>query len=1246
MANQDISYKALRDVLELIAKMRSQDVNDRVGVTTGIANLFGPVNITPREMAKNKLDYELSLGKDEQEIRSLAGKLSPELGPLYNQAVDEYAKAGEFEARKRLSPDDNKSWFSRTMDVLSRGTYTSANIADEIVNKGNWDVTDWFKEAGKGLTGKDKTTYEDITGNKLLGFLGDVLLDPTTYIGVGAVSGAVKGATKGVKTVTEGQKVVDKVSDSLKIADDEVEMLRGTGVSDDVVKHIDDGRAKVGTVSDRIAQVGKHREKRSFQIRALNEAVQQRELVDRLSRLTEYKPHISNLNDHIRIKNNTRDQLWKSIQPEVQNLITLIKNNPQASRVFKKTYGVNYEQATKKMIEEVYAVRKGTKKLEDTKYYHLMNYMPVHGMAPDDIVLFKLFTDDIVSKLHNQVGSDIFDNVGGTFRHHVDASDLSHLDVQQAQEFSEASQDIDKLIGFISGNKAKNPKGKTEIQHADDLRDTVEEFSGINPEFKEFLESITEKQAIGRSDDFNEINGALKDIYHKYYGPKIGTKVIPLIKSKDGDIWSKMEKIADKSRFGAVFDAMDKWGRSLRSVSPAVAHLRDISTANAEQLSIVSGNKVKQAYNSMSRSADRKSNKDFWETGRNEGNLIEEAVFNLTKHYLNQPAIVRGVTMSPGRTTFNDAFYRSIEGINQNLNRTMRLSNDQMKALKGRLDKEVKEGKRINSRNNVYDDITKIKQMKILREAYKGSGLQTTHKTMSSLVNTMNMAATQHMHRNAFVEGLKGLGVTRKDAKGFRKLEPKDFSNTNVGSGIGDRLGDLKFNEDDIPGIVKGLDFMFSDPSAKTKVVEKLLDIQRNWKILVTAFNLPGYYINNSLGDLVMNTMNDVGPVSYAKATKLLSGIGKLYKDPDFVSKIDNAKTFEENLRLYAPDYVNQVVFRAGGQDVTVMDLIENYVKSGLGATQSLEEIIKKGGIGKNAPKGAGRAVEGILGLSNKRDNYFRMANYIHSVQRNLKQGKSLPDAFSEGAQDVRKYNFDFTDFTPTERKNMTAIIPFYRYMRKSIPLTIKVMMQNPGRLKDFYLMQEMMGSDVQDPVIPSFLKSGMHTPIGEFAGDTAYFRYPNPMIDTLAMIEGRRQGFSKLLNVPENIANDLTPGLEIPYQLLYGKSIEGVPVDSWKDYLGNLGLPGKVASAAIPESKIKTQLEKSKYVNEPAPGFELNPLLAMFGLPPKITYNTSQTQASELKRQISAAKKEGRERIGYKSKGEIYKESYPWLSG
>src|SRR5690242_13103700 len=111
--------------------------------------------------------------------------------------------------------DTNQGIGSRILDILSRGTYASANAAKAVVGNFQGEDNNAVGAAFKGLAGTEKTTYSDVIDKAspdapswvkgVGGFAGDVLLDPANLIAGGALSGikAAKAAIKGVEAVDE-----------------------------------------------------------------------------------------------------------------------------------------------------------------------------------------------------------------------------------------------------------------------------------------------------------------------------------------------------------------------------------------------------------------------------------------------------------------------------------------------------------------------------------------------------------------------------------------------------------------------------------------------------------------------------------------------------------------------------------------------------------------------------------------------------------------------------------------------------------------------------------------------------------------------------------------------------------------------------------------------------------------------------------------------------------------------------------
>lgn len=134
------------------------------------------------------------------------------------------------------------------LDMISVFNYAGANVVDENlkdIQEGDWNpvsgISNLFEGVGRGLSGaagnvNDKTTYADVIKrgqemagidpnseeSKLVagigGFVGDVALDPTTYIGIGLARGAIKGASNAAKFGRESKIAKEAGLDAKEVA--------------------------------------------------------------------------------------------------------------------------------------------------------------------------------------------------------------------------------------------------------------------------------------------------------------------------------------------------------------------------------------------------------------------------------------------------------------------------------------------------------------------------------------------------------------------------------------------------------------------------------------------------------------------------------------------------------------------------------------------------------------------------------------------------------------------------------------------------------------------------------------------------------------------------------------------------------------------------------------------------------------------------------------------------------------------
>jgi len=109
--------------------------------------------------------------------------------------------------------DLGTSLLGRTIDVLSRFEYASANVAKDYILGKDFD----WESVKQGITGKEKTTYGQLVDvmwpdwgpwkRKGFGFLLSIFADPTTYVPAGAVAKPLKMGKEAVAKTKIGKAI-------------------------------------------------------------------------------------------------------------------------------------------------------------------------------------------------------------------------------------------------------------------------------------------------------------------------------------------------------------------------------------------------------------------------------------------------------------------------------------------------------------------------------------------------------------------------------------------------------------------------------------------------------------------------------------------------------------------------------------------------------------------------------------------------------------------------------------------------------------------------------------------------------------------------------------------------------------------------------------------------------------------------------------------------------------------------------
>lgn len=123
------------------------------------------------------------------------------------------------------------------------------------------------------------------------------------------------------------------------------------------------------------------------------------------------------------------------------------------------------------------------------------------------------------------------------------------------------------------------------------------------------------------------------------------------------------------------------------------------------------------------------------------------------------------------------------------------------------------------------------------------------------------------------------------------------------------------------------------------------------------------------------------------------------------------------------------------------------------------------------------------FGVAEAGANFTRGALFFDTLVKAVPEAKSLEDALTHATATVRRFQFDYSDLTRTERDILKNIIPFYTFSAKNIPLQLTEAATDPGRLAWVNRLYsgawgQFEENEIQPEDLPSWLKNGMGMPI------------------------------------------------------------------------------------------------------------------------------------------------------------------------
>lgn len=223
------------------------------------------------------------------------------------------------------------------------------------------------------------------------------------------------------------------------------------------------------------------------------------------------------------------------------------------------------------------------------------------------------------------------------------------------------------------------------------------------------------------------------------------------------------------------------------------------------------------------------------------------------------------------------------------------------------------------------------------------------------------------------------------------------------------------------------------------------------WKASVTIYN-PGYWTRNTVGEIMSSWLGGVNTVTpYKRAAKLIR-FGA--KEGDALEALHSQFPLLKNAEIgdKAPNGSDVLFQMRNGEKITVERALVSMHDQGLMSTFFNTEYRHQRGTtsGLTSLPGLKQIAHGHRGLrkaGEHHEDWLRTAHYLDVL---AKSKKPFNEAIKDAAAAVRKYHFDYSDFSPFEKTVMLRAFPFYKWTRKAFPLMASMMFMRPGKFMAF----------------------------------------------------------------------------------------------------------------------------------------------------------------------------------------------------
>ena len=331
--------------------------------------------------------------------------------------------------------------------------------------------------------------------------------------------------------------------------------------------------------------------------------------------------------------------------------------------------------------------------------------------------------------------------------------------------------------------------------------------------------------------------------------------------------------------------------------------------------------------------------------------------------------------------------------------------------------------------------------------------------------------------------------------------------------------------------------------------LQKVTDV---YKQLVTTYSPVAWNVRNSIGDAFTGLLDGVtgahGLASYRQASRAI----RLRRGLDETSQEAIHTPGSSLADLGSP---RSALFRTqSGKSVSVEETLALYNRHGLNTGFIQTDFgPQHANLNLGSPRGtiARFTHQPLQALATTQADFFRLAHFIDVMKRST--FRNIDDIGQEAAEHVRRFKFDYNDFTPMEKTVFSRVVPFYKFQRKNLPLMTAMLFAKPSKMllpsKAQTAISEYMGYDSEGfmpdydatSVMPEWVRDMGTYPIANHNGNTIFARPALPSNDPMDLID----------EYPGGLIEQGTPALTLPIEMAAGeyyKRDNKISLDTDKD--------------------------------------------------------------------------------------------------